>query len=347
MLTDDEPLVSLRHPSMFGLGSSSTVPPTVAGASTEEVLSALRDGASQETLALIDELKNPPAPSWVSQLGVLAISLLLFTGAGLLEWSVRELVLVVVVLLVHETGHLLAMKALGYRDVRMFFIPFFGAAVSGSATQASGSRRTLVALAGPVPGLLLGVVLAFAYAATRGPVAGEAAKMFLLLNAFNLLPLLPLDGGHVLLETVFIRSRWLEAAFQLGAVIGLALLAVMLRAPIMGLLALLMLKGVSRILKIGTLAAGVRATAAPPLPASITQAPLSLMVHIVDEVDTAFGGLNAKDRTGVVRTVFERLHPNPPGAWATMALLAGYGAAFVAAFVGVMLIALGQPPAAG
>jgi Zn-dependent protease len=346
MFPDDEPLVTRQRLSIFGLGGSATaLPPTVSGASNEDVLAALRDGASQDALALIDELKNPPAKSWASQIGVLAVTLLLFVGAGLLDWSVRELVLVVVVLLVHETGHLVAMKALGYRDVRMFFIPFFGAAVSGAATRASGARRTLVALAGPVPGILLGLFLAFGYAVTYSPVAGEAAKMFLLLNVFNLLPLLPLDGGHVLLETVFIRNRWFEAAFQVAAAAGLVLLAFASRSPLLGILGVLMLKGAPQAVKIGRLAAEIRATADGPMPSSIPEAPLPFLVRIVEGVDTNLGGgANPRDRATLVRTVFERLHPNPPRAWATIGLLAAYAAAFAAAVMGGVFIAIAQAP---
>jgi hypothetical protein len=71
------------------------------------------------------------------------------------------------------------------------------------------------------------------------------------------------------------------------------------------------------------------------------------MVRIVGEVDMTFGVLNAKDRTHVVRTVFERLQPSPPRAWATLGLLAVYAGAFVAALVGVLFIAVAEPPAAG
>jgi hypothetical protein len=68
--------------------------------------------------------------------------------------------------------------------------------VSGSPAAVPGYQRTLVALAGPVPGILLGLVLVFVYALGHSSMVGEAAKMFLGLNAFNLLPLLPLDGAH-------------------------------------------------------------------------------------------------------------------------------------------------------
>jgi hypothetical protein len=144
------------------------------------------------------------------------------------------------------------------------------------------------------------------------------------------------------LETVFIRSRWLEAGFQVAAGAALALLAVVLLSPFLGFLAVLTVIGAPRVLKIARLAADVRATAEQPLPDSMPDATLRLMVRIVEDVDmTLGGGRNAKDREAIVRTVFERLRP-PPRALATLGLLFTYGGAFVVAFIGAVFIAIAQ-----
>jgi hypothetical protein len=82
---------------------------------------------------------------------------------------------VIAVLLVHESGHYVVMRAFGYRDLRMFFIPFVGAAVSGWSGKAHGYQRTLVALAGPVPGILLGLLLAVIFVLRGHPLVGHAA----------------------------------------------------------------------------------------------------------------------------------------------------------------------------
>lgn len=62
---------------------------------------------------------------------LLLVSLGLFAATGLLHASWMSVTVLVVVLLIHELGHWLGMKYYGYRNLQMFFIPFFGAAVTG------------------------------------------------------------------------------------------------------------------------------------------------------------------------------------------------------------------------
>ncbi len=66
-------------------------------------------------------------------------------------------------MLLHEAGHFFAMKVFGYRDVRMFFVPFLGAFVSGSPYTISQRQRTVTLLAGPVPGILVGIIFLILY----------------------------------------------------------------------------------------------------------------------------------------------------------------------------------------
>src|SRR5262249_11968035 len=67
----------------------------------------------------------------------------------------------VAVLFIHELGHFAGMKLFRYRDVKMFFIPFFGAAVSGRKGRVAGWKEAVVLLLGPLPALLAGTVLSF------------------------------------------------------------------------------------------------------------------------------------------------------------------------------------------
>lgn len=164
-----------------------------------------------------------PNRGLAANIGTIAVTLALFVMLGAMQGGVQSMVLLVVVIVIHELGHLVAMKTFGYRDVQMFFIPLFGAAVSGVETSPSGTRRALVSLAGPVPGLVLGVVSAVLFHASGQPIYRDLARTFLLLNTFNLLPLNPLDGGRFLEAVVFSRSPGLRVGFQ--AVTGIALLA--------------------------------------------------------------------------------------------------------------------------
>jgi len=134
-------------------------------------------------------------------------------------------------------NNLLAMKLFGYRDVQMFFIPMFGAAVSGSETSPNGTKRAVVALLGPAPGIALGIACAVLFHSTGNPVFMQAARTFLILNTFNLLPFAPLDGGHYMEAVLFSRTPMLRALFDIGAGLGLAGLAIALRSGLLGLLA--------------------------------------------------------------------------------------------------------------
>jgi len=127
-----------------------------------------------------------------------ALSLMLFVALGVVgsSSSLAGMVCLVAVLALHEAGHALAMRLFGYQDVRIFFVPFLGAATAGRKTLAPVWQQAVVLLAGPVPGLLLGLLL-------RGldppwlSAAPELAPLLIGLNALNLIPVDPLDGGRL------------------------------------------------------------------------------------------------------------------------------------------------------
>jgi Zn-dependent protease len=165
--------------------------------------------------AALAELNKPRAGRrtefWPMLLGSLAI----FVALGGLAAGIGRLVLLTAVLGFHEAGHLVAMRAFGYRDARILFIPFLGAVTTGSRENVPGEQRAIVLLAGPVPGLLLGFSL-FLLGATHDPVVRQAAGLLIAINAFNLLPLGALDGGKLLDVLLFSRGPLLRAVFAIA-----------------------------------------------------------------------------------------------------------------------------------
>lgn len=110
------------------------------------------------------------------------------------------------VLLVHELGHFLMMKKFKYKNVRMLFIPLMGAFVQGKKENYSQKESFLVTMAGPFPGVVLGVLLLL-YAANNHSAWGlQFSALFILLNVVNLLPLDPLDGGQIF--KLFVRRKY-------------------------------------------------------------------------------------------------------------------------------------------
>jgi Zn-dependent protease len=147
----------------------------------------------------------------------LAVSLVLF-ALSFLNQGLRWTGILILVVGLHEVGHFLAMRWFGYRDVRMFFLPFFGGMVIGRREDAPPWQRAVVALAGPLPGLLLGLVL---YVCSSAPLESwlfQFVLMSMALNAFNLLPVMPLDGGRFF-EILFLAKRpWSGTIFRAFAI---------------------------------------------------------------------------------------------------------------------------------
>lgn len=175
--------------------------------------------------ALAAKVAGEPSKGLGHTLALLLISLFLFwtlegaTTDGTATW-IGALVLV---LAVHEAGHFVAMKVFGYTDLKVFFIPLVGAAASGRKIDATPTQRALVSLMGPLPGIVLAFVASF-LAPYDSQFVAEVVVLALAINAFNLLPILPLDGGHYLHWTLF--ARWPSARRYIRLLNALALVGV-------------------------------------------------------------------------------------------------------------------------
>ncbi|HEY0706458.1 MAG TPA: hypothetical protein VGG33_06670 [Polyangia bacterium] len=179
-------------------------------------------------------------PSRLGQGLVLVISLALFVLVqNHSSTSAQALVVLIGVLLFHELGHYAGMRLFGYRDVRMFFIPFFGAAVAGKPAGAASWKEGIVTLLGPLPGILVAFVLALEGPALS-PIARDVVLSLISINAFNLLPLAGLDGARLLQQVLFSRRRWLEISFQACAAVLMVVVAIALETWVLGIFAYLM-----------------------------------------------------------------------------------------------------------
>ena len=155
-------------------------------------------------------------------------SMLLFIVAFYFVFSqdLTYIISLVAVLLIHELGHFLAMKHFNYKEVKMFFIPLLGALVTGKKQHVSQKQRAIVLLAGPVPGIIIGVLI---YVFGNDSLFG-IANIFIFLNVFNLLPITPLDGG-ALLETLFLNTKGiLQTIFTILSIVALVVVALYIEA---------------------------------------------------------------------------------------------------------------------
>jgi Zn-dependent protease len=115
------------------------------------------------------------------------------------SYSAIALVIVLTgVVVFHEFGHFVAMKIYKYRELGMFFIPLLGAYVSGKKQEVSQKQSAIILLAGPVPGIFLGIILHFLSIHFEIDFLKSVAWVLIYLNVLNLLPVYPLDGGQLL-----------------------------------------------------------------------------------------------------------------------------------------------------
>jgi len=202
-------------------------------------------------------MPEEPKPLWRRMLGwLVAIGLLalkfgkgafillkgvkIFTTAGTMLVSVAAYSLIwgwkfalgfVLLLLVHEMGHVIQLRREGIEASAPMFIPFLGAVVMAKSLGNDATAEARVGLAGPVLGTL-GALALLPIALNTGDDFWMALVFTgLFLNLFNLLPVVPLDGGRAMAA--------LSPKMWAVGLIGLVALTFAFPNPIMFLILLL------------------------------------------------------------------------------------------------------------
>jgi Zn-dependent protease len=126
-----------------------------------------------------------------------AASMVVSIGAYAMIWGWPFGLGFVLLLLVHESGHVLEARRQGLPVSAPVFIPFMGAAILLREMPHNAWREARLALAGPLVGSL-GAALCWGLAtAYHSDLLLALAYVGFFLNLFNLLPIVPLDGGRV------------------------------------------------------------------------------------------------------------------------------------------------------
>ncbi|MFC1637804.1 metalloprotease [Patescibacteria group bacterium] len=113
----------------------------------------------------------------------------------LFTWQMA--VALVVFILVHEYGHLWAMKKCGIKTKGIYLIPGFGGAAVAAEGFKSARNEAYIALMGPLVGLVFIIPSLMLYYVTNNPMFAAISSIAALINLFNLFPVNPLDGGRV------------------------------------------------------------------------------------------------------------------------------------------------------
>jgi len=167
----------------------------------------------------------PPTPKEPSRLSTLlwgvAGTLLL---AAWLSWQMGLLwgLAAVVGVFVHEFGHVLVINWAGSGPSRIRIIPFFGGVATMAKPPDTELKGVLIALSGPVFGLLAALPFFGLAAGTGEPAWLTGAFVIAGFNLLNLAPAPPLDGSKAL-GPVLARVHPL---LERGALLAVGLVAV-------------------------------------------------------------------------------------------------------------------------
>lgn len=156
-----------------------------------------------------------------------------------LGWaSLFAAILLELAILIHESGHWLAMRWYGHADASIVFVSFFGGATLGARPSGSRFEKAMIALMGPAFSALFILALTpalpwgqdffdieaepGALKAAIGVAAVGLASVSIPLNLFNLAPLGMLDGARVVAALAEGRGARLAAIAAICAALAFA-----------------------------------------------------------------------------------------------------------------------------
>jgi Zn-dependent protease len=125
-------------------------------------------------------------------------SMLASVAAYALIWGWPFAAGFVALLFVHEAGHAVQMRREGVKPSWMVFIPFLGAAVGARSLGGNALAEARIGLAGPVIGSLGAAAVLVAGHLTDSGLLQALAYTGFFLNLFNLIPIVPFDGGRAM-----------------------------------------------------------------------------------------------------------------------------------------------------
>jgi Zn-dependent protease len=142
----------------------------------------------------------------------------------------------VLMIFVHEMGHVVEIRRQGMAATAPIFIPFVGAAIFQRSHAQSPMRQALIGIAGPIAGTIGATAALVLYNSTHWVVLLEWAYLGFLINLFNMIPFGMLDGGWILAPV----SKWIQVAglavlgylFFTGVVSPIVIIIVVLGIPV-------------------------------------------------------------------------------------------------------------------
>ncbi len=142
----------------------------------------------------------------------------------------------VIGILVHELGHLVVINLVGCGPGRIHFVPFLGGAATMSRPPDTEFKGVLIALAGPLAGLLAAIPFFFIYEQTDEKLWLGGIYFIGMINLINLAPAPPLDGSKALGPALARIHPWLERVALFLVALAAVAWAVWSRSYLFGIL---------------------------------------------------------------------------------------------------------------
>jgi Zn-dependent protease len=144
-------------------------------------------------------------------------TMILSIGAYAMMWGWQFAVGFVLLLLIHECGHLVAARRIGLKVGAPVFIPFMGAVIALKEAPRNAWIEAQVGIGGPLLGSLGALGCDLIFVATGNPLFRALAYTGFFLNLFNLAPIGFLDGGRIV--TALSPWLWLVGALIMGVMV--------------------------------------------------------------------------------------------------------------------------------
>ena len=163
-------------------------------------------------------------------------SMILSIWVYAMNWGWQFAVGFVLLMFIHECGHLLAARRVGLKVGAPVFSPFLGALIALKEAPRNAWIEAQVGIGGPLLGTVGAAVCYGIYLITGNPLFSALAYVGFLLNLFNLAPVGFLDGGRI----VTALSPWLW-------IVGIVIIGVLMVAQFNFILLLIFITSLPRL----------------------------------------------------------------------------------------------------
>jgi stage IV sporulation protein FB len=141
-----------------------------------------------------------------------------------------ELLTLFTIVFIHELGHVAVARSFGWRVKEVQLLPFGGVAVVEESGNIPARQEIWVALAGPIQNAWMAgfALVMMQFSGSDSLWWGYFLQANIMIGMFNMLPILPLDGGKVLLSLLSFRlcyyktlhiCAWFSLIFSCGIII--------------------------------------------------------------------------------------------------------------------------------